>query len=66
MASTFSGTAPLSEGIDSALQAALKEADAAKPTKVEQLGYQYEVKSITGTQGGFNGNTLTVEIETSF
>ncbi len=31
-----------------------------------KLGYKYEVKSIRGTQGGINKNTLSVEIETDF
>jgi metal-responsive CopG/Arc/MetJ family transcriptional regulator len=66
MASTFKGTVPRSEGIDSALRAALEEADNAKPPKVGPHGYEYEVKSITGVQHGFNGDTLTVEIQTSF
>jgi hypothetical protein len=66
MGEVFLGTAELRKGVDAALQEALSEADKKKPPKVGALGYQYEVKSIRGKQGGIDGDTLTVEIETIF
>ena len=66
MGEVFTGTEELEKGVDAALREALSEADKNKPAKVGTVGYQYEVKSISGTQGGIDGDTLTVEIETSF
>ena len=66
MGTLFAGTVELGKGVDAALGAALEAADSKKPPKVGKLGYQYEVKSIRGTQGGINGDTLSVEIEADF
>ena len=66
MAELFAGTVELEKGVDAALGAALSKADSKKPAKVGKVGYQYEVKSIRGTQGGINEDTLTVEIEADF
>lgn len=66
MGSSFTGTVDLEKGVDAALGVALSQADSKKPAKIGAVGYQYEVKSIRGAQGGINGNTLSVEIETDF
>ncbi len=62
----FTGTVDLEKGLDAALGAALSEADSKKPPKVGGLGYPYELKTLKGTQGGVNGNTLSVVIEADF
>ncbi len=66
MAELFTGTVDLEKGVDAALIAALEQADSKKPAKVGTVGYQYIVQSISGTQGGIGGNTLSVEIEADF
>lgn len=66
MGEVFTGTVDLEKGLDSALQVALAAADAKKPAKIGMVGYQYELKAIVGTQGGVNGNTITVEVEADF
>ena len=66
MAAAFTGTVELMKGLDAALRAALSEADSKKPPKVGNIGYEYEVMTIKGTQRGTNGDTLTVEIEADF
>ena len=66
MAEVFTGTVELGKGVNAALGAAPEEADGKKPPRVGALGYGYVVKRISGTQGGTNGDTLSVEIEADF